>query len=98
MGYRSERKGANMSQYPGTWQSVGEGSRRYSLRESSSGDDLLRPVLARMASHWWLELVVGVAWVVIAVVVLKFNHASLVTVGVLTGLMFLWFAAEMFIL
>ena len=37
-------------------------------------------------------------WLVIAVVVLKFNHASVVTVGVLTGLMFLLFAAEEFAL
>jgi Short repeat of unknown function (DUF308) len=39
-----------------------------------------------------------VLWLVIAVVVLKFNHASVVTVGVLTGLMFLLFAAEEFAL
>jgi len=31
-------------------------------------------------------------------VVLKFNHASVVTVGVLTGLMFLLFAAENFVI
>ena len=38
------------------------------------------------------------AWVVISVVVLKFNHASVVTVGVLTGLMLMLFAAEDFAL
>ena len=37
-------------------------------------------------------------WLVIAVVVLKFNHASVVTVGILTGLMFLLFAGEEFVL
>jgi uncharacterized membrane protein HdeD (DUF308 family) len=45
-----------------------------------------------------VELAVGVLWVVIAVAVLKFNHASVVTVGILTGLMFLLFAAEDFAL
>ena len=59
---------------------------------------LLRPFLSQIASYWWVELLVGVLWTVIAVVVLKFNHASVVTVGVLTGIMFLLFAAEEFAL
>jgi len=59
---------------------------------------LLRPFLAQAARYWWVELLLGVLWIVIAVVVLKFNHASVVTVGILTGLMFLVFAAEEFAL
>jgi uncharacterized membrane protein HdeD (DUF308 family) len=61
-------------------------------------DGLPRPLLAQIARYWWVELLVGTLWVVIAVVVLKFNHASVVTVGVLTGLMFLVFALEEFVL
>jgi uncharacterized membrane protein HdeD (DUF308 family) len=57
---------------------------------------ILRPFLAQFARYWWVELLIGVLWVVIAVVVLKFNHASVVTVGVLTGIMFLLYAAEEF--
>jgi uncharacterized membrane protein HdeD (DUF308 family) len=56
---------------------------------------LLRPFLAQLSRYWWIELVAGVFWVVVALVVLKFNHASVVTVGLLTGIMFLVFAAEM---
>lgn len=56
------------------------------------------PLLERIASYWWIELLVGIAWVAIALVVLKFNHASITTVGILTGLMFLVFAAEDFLL
>ena len=37
-------------------------------------------------------------WILVGVVVLKFNHASVVTVGVLTGIMFLLFALEEFAL
>jgi len=59
---------------------------------------LLRPVFAQIARYWWVELLLGVLWAVIAVVVLKFNHASVITVGVLTGIMFLVFAAEEFAL
>ncbi len=54
--------------------------------------------LADLASYWWVELLLGVFWLVIAVVVLKFNHASVATVGVLIGVMFLVFAAEEFAL
>ncbi len=56
------------------------------------------PMLERVASYWWVELLLGLFWVVIAVVVLKFDQASVTTVGILTGLMFLVFAAEEFVL
>src|ERR1700742_2332332 len=65
---------------------------------ASVTNPLLRPFLEQIARYWWVELLVGVLWMVIAVVVLKFNHASVVTVGVLTGIMFLLFAAEEFAL
>jgi len=58
----------------------------------------LMPMLERIASYWWVELLIGVLWIVIAVVVLKFNHASVTTVGILAGIMFLVFAAEDFLL
>ena len=48
----------------------------------------------KAASYWWVELALGVFWVVISLVVLKFNQASVTTVGILTGLMFLLFAAQ----
>jgi uncharacterized membrane protein HdeD (DUF308 family) len=56
------------------------------------------PLLERIASYWWIELLVGLCWVAIALVVLKFNHASVTTVGILIGIMFLVFAAEDFLL
>ncbi len=68
------------------------------LRVPGGGWSLSRAVLAPFARYWWLELLLGVFWLVVAVVVLKFNHASVVTVGVLTGIMFLVFAAEEFAL
>ena len=60
--------------------------------------DPFRRFAADLARYWWVEFALGVAWVVIAAVVLKFDHASVVTVGVLTGIMFLLFAAEDFVL
>jgi uncharacterized membrane protein HdeD (DUF308 family) len=64
----------------------------------SLDDSSLLPLLHQLARYWWVELLLGVFWVVVAIVVLKFNHASVVTVGVLTGIMFLVFAAEEFLL
>jgi uncharacterized membrane protein HdeD (DUF308 family) len=63
-----------------------------------SGRSFAESVLAPFARFWWVELLVGLLWLVIAIVVLKFNHASVVTVGVLTGIMFLLFAGEEFVL
>ena len=57
---------------------------------------VISDILAPVAQYWWVELLLGVLWLIIAVVVLKFNHASVVTVGVLTGIMFLLFAVEEF--
>jgi uncharacterized membrane protein HdeD (DUF308 family) len=57
------------------------------------------PMLERVASYWWVELLLlGLFWMVIAIAVLKFDQASVTTIGILTGLMFLVFAAEEFVL
>jgi len=61
-------------------------------------DSVFKPALARVASYWWVALVLGVFWVLVGVVVLKFNNASVITVGVLTGIAFLLFALEEFTL
>lgn len=53
-----------------------------------------KAALAPIARFWWIELVAGAFWIAAAYVVLKFNHASVVTVGVLTGILFLVFAGE----
>ena len=60
--------------------------------------DPVTSLVERVASYWWIELLLGLFWMVISVVVLKFNHASVTTVGILTGLMFLVFAAQEFVL
>jgi uncharacterized membrane protein HdeD (DUF308 family) len=43
----------------------------------------------QMTNLWWLWLVSGVFWFVVALVVLQFDQASITTVGVLIGIMFL---------
>src|SRR2546430_7800468 len=48
-----------------------------------------RAALWRLAGPWWLVLVTGIAWLIIAVMVLRFTPASINTVGVLMGVLFL---------
>jgi uncharacterized membrane protein HdeD (DUF308 family) len=38
---------------------------------------------------WWVWLVVGVAWIVASLVILQFDRASITTVGVIVGTLFL---------
>ena len=47
---------------------------------------------------WWLWLVAGIAWGVIALVILQFDAASISTVGVLVGGMFTFAAVQNFAL
>ena len=49
----------------------------------------LRDTLRTATGYWWVLLVAGIAWVAAALVVLQFDDASVATVGVLVGLMFL---------
>jgi len=47
---------------------------------------------------WWLWLVTGIAWVVAALVILQFDSASVKTIGVIVGCMFLAFGAQQLLL
>jgi uncharacterized membrane protein HdeD (DUF308 family) len=49
----------------------------------------LRETARRATGYWWVGLVAGIAWLVISLVILQFDNASITTVGVLVGLMFL---------
>jgi uncharacterized membrane protein HdeD (DUF308 family) len=51
-----------------------------------------------LARFWWVWLVLGIAWVIAAFVVLQFDAASVATVGVIVGLMFLVASAQQFML
>src|SRR4051812_14109870 len=59
-------------------------------------DELTREVARKATGLWWLWIVSGVAWVIIALVVLQFDEASVKTVGVIIGLMFLLSGLQQF--
>jgi uncharacterized membrane protein HdeD (DUF308 family) len=48
----------------------------------------------KLTGYWWVLLVAGIAWVAVALVILQFDHASVTTVGILVGLMFLGVGVE----
>ncbi len=52
--------------------------------------------LWRLAGPWWLFLLTGIAWLIIAWVALRFTPASIATVGVLLGVLFLFGMADEF--
>ena len=55
---------------------------------SVDGPDL-REVGIGLSKLWWLWLLFGFLWILIALVILQFDQASVTTVGVLIGAMFL---------
>jgi uncharacterized membrane protein HdeD (DUF308 family) len=50
------------------------------------------------AKFWWLWLVMGVLWIAVSVVILQFDQASITTVGIIVGAMFLGIAVQNFVL
>jgi uncharacterized membrane protein HdeD (DUF308 family) len=49
-----------------------------------------------ISKYWWLWLVAGIFWVIASLVILQFDQASITTVGVLIGILFLVAAAQQF--
>jgi uncharacterized membrane protein HdeD (DUF308 family) len=49
----------------------------------------LRESARNLTAYWWVSLVAGIAWVTVALVILQFDQASMTTVGILVGLLFL---------
>lgn len=54
--------------------------------------------LSHLSRNWWVFLLSGVAWLVIAAVVLRFDILSVATVGLLLGAVFLFSAVSEFTL
>jgi len=57
--------------------------------EAASRGPTLEEASLRLRNLWWLWLVTGIIWIVIALIILQFDQASVTTVGVLIGIMFL---------
>jgi uncharacterized membrane protein HdeD (DUF308 family) len=64
----------------------------------SPGADPIAGAVRELARFWWLWLAAGIFWIVAALVVLQFDQASITTVGVLIGIMFLISGLEQLIM
>ncbi|MFL5827601.1 MAG: HdeD family acid-resistance protein [Thermoleophilaceae bacterium] len=53
--------------------------------------------LRAMSKFWWIWLVAGIFWVIVSLAVLQFDQASITTVGVLIGIMFIITAFQQFL-
>jgi hypothetical protein len=54
----------------------------------------VRDKVREVSGYWWVGLVAGVAWLIISLSILQFDSASVTTVGVLVGVMFLLAAIQ----
>jgi uncharacterized membrane protein HdeD (DUF308 family) len=57
-----------------------------------------RSAIKSLSKMWWLWLVFGIVWIAAAVVILQFDQASVTTVGVIIGIMFLGAATQNFVM
>ena len=53
------------------------------------GARVLRERARAVTGYWWVLLAAGIAWVGAALVILQFDRASVTTVGILVGILFL---------
>ena len=66
--------------------------------ESSTLSGQERDAIKALSRYWWLWLVFGIGWIVISLVLLQFDQASVTTVGVIVGFMFVGASLQQFAL
>ena len=62
---------------------------RHQFGGAAVGPEGARELGQRVLDLWWLELVAGIAWIVASLVILQFNSASITTIGLIVGAMFI---------
>jgi uncharacterized membrane protein HdeD (DUF308 family) len=62
---------------------------RHPFGGAAVGPEGARELGQRVLDLWWLELVAGIAWIVASLVILQFNSASITTIGLIVGAMFI---------
>ncbi|MGZ5321602.1 MAG: HdeD family acid-resistance protein [Solirubrobacterales bacterium] len=66
--------------------------------EGGVADQQAREAVRGVSKLWWLWLVFGIGWTIIGVVILQFDQASINTVGILVGAMFLATGLQQFVI
>ena len=58
----------------------------------------VRAVESELGRWWWMWLVTGVAWIVASLVILQFDRASITTIGIIVGCMFVFAGVQQLVL
>jgi uncharacterized membrane protein HdeD (DUF308 family) len=66
--------------------------------DASARGSEVREVFVGLSKLWWLWLVFGFIWILIALLILQFDQASITTVGVLIGAIFLATGVQQFVI
>jgi uncharacterized membrane protein HdeD (DUF308 family) len=66
--------------------------------ERPQATGLLGDKAREITGYWWLWLVSGIAWLIVSLVILQFDSASVATVGIIVGFMFLFAGIQNFAL
>jgi uncharacterized membrane protein HdeD (DUF308 family) len=66
--------------------------------ESGVTDREAREAVRGLSKLWWMWILFGIFWIVVSVVILQFDQASITTVGVLIGVMFLATGMQQFVI
>ena len=67
------------------------------MSETEIPEDV-REYAGAVSRLWWLRLVTGILWFFIAIVILQMDSASVATVGVIVGAMFLFTGLQQFVI
>ena len=55
-------------------------------------------VAREITGFWWIQLVIGIAWIVAALAILQFDKASITTIGIIIGILFIVAGMQQFVL
>jgi uncharacterized membrane protein HdeD (DUF308 family) len=58
----------------------------------------VREVVGMLAKYWWIELLIGIIWILVSLIVLQFDSASVTTIGVIIGVLFVIAGVQQFFL
>jgi uncharacterized membrane protein HdeD (DUF308 family) len=86
----SPKRAATRSAEPAAKRSASSAAARPSRAEVQAVEGL--------SKFWWLWLLFGLVWIAVSVVILQFDEASITTVGVIIGAMFLGASVQNFAL
>lgn len=65
----------NLLQYEGMTEAMVPGAEPSAVRQAARS----------MGRYWWVFVITGVLWLVLSLIILRFNTASIVTIGILVG-------------